>query len=414
MEKGAVSDICEEFNLQPSVFHRWLREFFENGTAAFEQASKGSKKHETKQQRRIEKLEERIQKKNEVLAELMEEHVILKKVLGRFSAAMGSSRHSGSDRRFRAALEREDRNSGVPVCRMAANRGQQVLRLEGALRESQRAQQLDSARSLAGRLGKEGHHRLSSRESIRGVSAADIHDVGSRCCGRQSFQRLEGVGPGRPLTAMESETVAERHGIPTAVKTPPTLAHRCVLYQHCGHVLLLVQRPGRRQPLHRALGDPGIDEGIRGGDHSGTAREKFPDAKPRVISDNGPQFIAKDFKEFIRICGMTHVKTSPYYPQSNGKIERWHKSIKTECIRPGVPLSLEDAQRIVGLWVKHYNSVRLHSAIGYLAPLDKLEGRAALIFAERDRKLEEARQLRQQRRNRKTAGTGLEPRATVD
>jgi putative transposase len=144
------------------------------------------------------------------------------------------------------------------------------------------------------------------------------------------------------------------------------------------------------------------------------AREKFPDAKPRVISDNGPQFIAKDFKEFIRICGMTHVKTSPYYPQSNGKIERWHKSIKTECIRPGVPLSLEDAQRIVGLWVNHYNSVRLHSAIGYLAPLDKLEGRAAQIFAERDRKLEEARQLRQRRRNRKTAGTGLEPRATVD
>src|SRR5438132_10632191 len=69
---------------------------------------------------------------------------------------------------------------------------------------------------------------------------------------------------------MESKTVAERNGIPTAVKTPPTLAHRCVLYQHCGHVLLLVQRPGRRQPLYRALGDPGIDEGSRSGDHSGT------------------------------------------------------------------------------------------------------------------------------------------------
>lgn len=47
-------------------------------------------------------------------------------------------------------------------------------------------------------------------------------------------------------------------------------------------------------------------------------REKYPDAKPRIITDNGPQFIAKDFKQFIRISGMTHVKTSPYYPQSNG------------------------------------------------------------------------------------------------
>ena len=52
------------------------------------------------------------------------------------------------------------------------------------------------------------------------------------------------------------------------------------------------------------------------------AMEKFPDAKPRIITDNGPQFISRDFKEFIRIAGMTHVKTSPYYPQSNGKIER--------------------------------------------------------------------------------------------
>jgi len=62
------------------------------------------------------------------------------------------------------------------------------------------------------------------------------------------------------------------------------------------------------------------------------AKEKHPGARPRIISDNGPQFIAKDFKEFIRISGMTHVRTSPFYPQSNGKIERWHKSLKGECI----------------------------------------------------------------------------------
>ena len=57
------------------------------------------------------------------------------------------------------------------------------------------------------------------------------------------------------------------------------------------------------------------------------AKEKYPEAKPRIISDNGPQFIARDFKELICISGMTHVRTSPYYPQSNGKIERWHKSL---------------------------------------------------------------------------------------
>jgi len=125
------------------------------------------------------------------------------------------------------------------------------------------------------------------------------------------------------------------------------------------------------------------------------AKEQYPQARPRIISDNGPQFIAKDFKEFIRICGMTHVRTSPYYPQSNGKIERWHQSLKGECIRPGVPLSLEDAHRLVAGYVAHYNTERLHSAIGYVTPLAKLEGRDTAIFAERDRKLDLARQRRQ-------------------
>jgi putative transposase len=128
------------------------------------------------------------------------------------------------------------------------------------------------------------------------------------------------------------------------------------------------------------------------------AREKFPHETPRIISDNGAQFLAKDFKEFIRICGMTHVRTSPYYPQSNGKLERFHGSIKGECIRPGTPISLEDALRIVGQYVEHYNQVRLHSAIGYIAPADKLAGREGEIYAARDRKLAEARERRKEQR----------------
>ena len=129
------------------------------------------------------------------------------------------------------------------------------------------------------------------------------------------------------------------------------------------------------------------------------AKEKFPDARPRIISDNGPQFIAKDFKEFIRISGMTHVRTSPFYPQSNGKLERFHGTIKSECIRPGVPLSLDDARNMVEKYIAHYNNVRLHSAIGYVAPLDKMIGRDLEIFKERDRKLKQARDLRKLKRN---------------
>lgn len=133
------------------------------------------------------------------------------------------------------------------------------------------------------------------------------------------------------------------------------------------------------------------------------AREKFPGAQPRIISDNGPQFIAKDFKEFIRLAGMTHVRTSPYYPQSNGKLERYHRTIKHDCIRQKTPLSLDEARRVVGEFVVHYNTVRLHSAIGYVTPADQLSGLAPEIFAERDRKLAEARERRAAKRRAETA-----------
>jgi putative transposase len=128
------------------------------------------------------------------------------------------------------------------------------------------------------------------------------------------------------------------------------------------------------------------------------ARECHPGVTPRIITDNGPQFIAKDFKEFIRIAGMTHVRTSPYYPQSNGKIERWHKTLKGDCIRVKVPLSPEDARHIVADYVQHYNHVRLHSAVGYVTPNDRLLGHDEAIHAERDRKLAEARERRKERR----------------
>lgn len=96
------------------------------------------------------------------------------------------------------------------------------------------------------------------------------------------------------------------------------------------------------------------------------AKESYPDARPRIIFDNGSQFTARDFKEFIRISGMTHVRTSPYYPHSNGKIEAWHKTVKVTTIRPKILNSLEEAQTEVASFVDYYNRVCVHSVIGYI------------------------------------------------
>jgi len=92
------------------------------------------------------------------------------------------------------------------------------------------------------------------------------------------------------------------------------------------------------------------------------------------------------------------VRTSPYYPQSNGKLERWHGSLKNECIRPSCPATREEAQKRIEKYVNHYNHVRPHNAIGYITPADCLAGLSQVIGEERDRKLKSARERRQQRR----------------
>ncbi|HOX40242.1 MAG TPA: IS3 family transposase [Candidatus Brocadiia bacterium] len=126
------------------------------------------------------------------------------------------------------------------------------------------------------------------------------------------------------------------------------------------------------------------------------ARELYPDAQARLISDNGPQFIGRDFKSYISLCNMDHTYISRNYPQSNGKIERWHKSLRGECIRPRPPISDQDARDTVARFVDYYNNERLHSAIGYVTPKDKLEGRAELVIRERKDKLQTAREARRQ------------------
>ena len=79
LEKEPISKLCDEVGLQPTVFYRWQKEFFENGAAAFEQ--KARPKHSA-QQERIAYLEKKIQTKDEILAELIAQHVALKKDIG--------------------------------------------------------------------------------------------------------------------------------------------------------------------------------------------------------------------------------------------------------------------------------------------------------------------------------------------
>ena len=108
--------------------------------------------------------------------------------------------------------------------------------------------------------------------------------------------------------------------------------------------------------------------------------------RPRIISDNGSQYVSAQFKAFLRESGCAHSKARVRHPQSNGKIERWHKTVKSECIRRTALGGLEEARAVVAAYVHRYNTQRLHAALGYLTPADALRGAEYMVKRQADRK----------------------------
>jgi transposase InsO family protein len=129
------------------------------------------------------------------------------------------------------------------------------------------------------------------------------------------------------------------------------------------------------------------------------AIEKYPAYKPRIISDNGSQFISKDFSQFIKFAELQHIRTSIAYPPANGKIERFHRTATEECLSKASFINLEDARKQIAEFVEFYNTKRLHSALHYLTPEDFMLGRFKEKLEMRENKLSGARKNRIEMRN---------------
>lgn len=126
------------------------------------------------------------------------------------------------------------------------------------------------------------------------------------------------------------------------------------------------------------------------------AREKYPEVSPNLISDNGSQYIAKEFGIYIREAGLQHIRTSVNYPQSNGKIERFHRTLSSECLRISSFINIEDANKQVNQFIDNYNNNRLHSSLYYLRPVDFLNGTVDELITSRNAKLDEATKSRKE------------------
>ena len=127
--------------------------------------------------------------------------------------------------------------------------------------------------------------------------------------------------------------------------------------------------------------------------------EKYPGVKPRLITDNGSQYISKDFAEYLKLVGLQHIRTSIAYPQSNGKIERYHRTIHEECLATKSLINLDDARKQVAQYIGHYNTKRLHSSLFYLTPDDFLNSRIFEKLEERNTKLLLAKKARYEVKN---------------
>ena len=104
--------------------------------------------------------------------------------------------------------------------------------------------------------------------------------------------------------------------------------------------------------------------------------------RPRLLSDNGPGCIFSSFGEYLRLVGMRHILASPFHPQANGKLERYHRTIKLDVnqIPYDVPWNLEVA---ITEFVNYYNNRRYHKALGNVTPSDVLDGRREQILQKR-------------------------------
>ena len=109
-------------------------------------------------------------------------------------------------------------------------------------------------------------------------------------------------------------------------------------------------------------------DGINAEALAAKAKELYPKAAPRIISGSGSQFCSKDFRELIVLLELEQTaetsfpNTPPAHPQSNGKLERFHRTFKTGHVRQTAYLGYADAKAGMSRWIAYYNTERLHSA----------------------------------------------------
>jgi len=126
-----------------------------------------------------------------------------------------------------------------------------------------------------------------------------------------------------------------------------------------------------------------------------------------LLSDNGPGYLSRQFSQYLRLVGIRHIVASPYHPQTNGKIERYHRTIKGEInlVPYGMPVELKEA---IKEFVEYYNYRRYHEGLGNVTPYDVYTGKHLEVIQKRKEAKSRTLQARRDyNRNAREQGSGL-------
>ena len=135
--------------------------------------------------------------------------------------------------------------------------------------------------------------------------------------------------------------------------------------------------------------------------------------RPRLLSDNGSCYISGYLKDYLNVQDMSHTRGRPFHPQTQGKIERYHRSMKNILLLDNYYLP-QELETQIAAWVDYYNNRRYHESLGNITPSDKYAGREKKIFKERRKVKERTIRLRRRVNGFTIKGTGVQiPVSTI-
>ncbi|MCX7715667.1 MAG: IS3 family transposase [Clostridia bacterium] len=391
-----ASEICRELTIHPNVYYRWQNDFLEGARERFESTKRGRKS--TRQAKMIEKYEHEIQRLNSVITEVVKENVELKKK--EWNLMKGGHCSEEHKKEILTDMEITQKRTGWGKMKLCL--------LYGVTKSTVHRWEKESKHPPEKRVGRNPYEILD--EEVRKVIEYRTSSDERR---RISHKKLTYMMIDEDIVYLSVSSVyriLKKHRLlgPSYKEKGDAgdeYAEKPAYVHHHWHVdIAYVKIYGEFFYLVAML--DGYSRFVLGWKlmldmtkqsvtlFAQKVCDEYPEATPKIIHDNGSQFVSHEFKNLLRENGCFDIATRVRHPETNGKIERFFGLVRQEALGPNSPVTLFSAEKVIEEYVRYYNNTRLHSSIGYVAPIEVFKGTHEEIFTKREQKRAEAKKKR--------------------